>query len=82
MGVDAVARAKGHNYMTVIYDMEKGHLIGVETGRTAYFFWLSKVLPKKTALKIEAVTMDMKPAYQKSVRNAYPMWILCLTDSM
>jgi hypothetical protein len=35
LGVDEVARAKGHDYMTVIYDMVSGHLIGVETGRTA-----------------------------------------------
>jgi transposase len=34
LGVDEVARAKGHDYMTVIYDMVEGHLIGVETGRT------------------------------------------------
>jgi transposase len=38
IGVDEVARAKGHDYMTVIYDMEQGHLIGVETGRTAEVF--------------------------------------------
>ena len=29
LGVDEVARAKGHDYMTVIYDMESGHLICV-----------------------------------------------------
>jgi transposase len=38
LGVDEVARAKGHDYMTVIYDMVEGHLIGVETGRTADVF--------------------------------------------
>ncbi len=32
IGVDEVARAKGHDYMTVVYDMCKGHLIWVETG--------------------------------------------------
>ncbi|MFT7548797.1 MAG: transposase, partial [Candidatus Azotimanducaceae bacterium] len=34
-GVDEVARAKGHDYMTVIYDMVAGHLIGVETRRAS-----------------------------------------------
>jgi len=38
IGVDEVARAKGHDYMTVIYDMVEGHLIGVQTGRTAEVF--------------------------------------------
>jgi len=36
IGVDEVARAKGYDYMTVIYDMVEGHLIGVETGSKFY----------------------------------------------
>lgn len=73
IGVDEVARAKGHDYMTVIYDMERGHLIGVETGRTAQVFsaFLKRLSPK-TAENIEAVAMDMGPAYQKSVRDNLP----------
>lgn len=73
IGVDEVARAKGHDYMTVIYDMVEGHLIGVETGRTAEVFsrFLNQ-LPLETAEKIEAVAMDMGPSYQKSVRDCLP----------
>ena len=73
LGVDEVARAKGHDYMTVIYDMVEGHLIGVETGRTADIFsGFLKQLPTGTAAKIEAVAMDMAPSYQKSVRECLP----------
>ena len=73
LGVDEVARAKGHDYMTVIYDMVEGHLIGVETGRTADIFsGFLKQLPTETAAKIEAVAMDMAPSYQKSVRECLP----------
>jgi transposase len=73
LGVDEVARAKGHDYMTVIYDMVSGHLIGVETGRTAAVFsTFLKCLPSETAANIEAVAMDMGPAYQKSVRESLP----------
>lgn len=73
IGVDEVARAKGHDYMTVIYDMVEGHLIGVETGRTADVFSdFLKRLPSETAAGIEAVAMDMGPAYQKSVRECLP----------
>ena len=73
LGVDEVARAKGRDYMTVIYDMVSGHLIGVETGRTAEIFstFLKRLLPE-TAANIEAVAMDMGPAYQKSVRDCLP----------
>ena len=73
LGVDEVARAKGHDYMTVIYDMVEGHLIGVETGRTAdVFSAFLKQLPAETTEKIEAVAMDMAPSYQKSVRDCLP----------
>jgi len=73
LGVDEVARAKGHDYMTVIYDMVEGHLIGVETGRTAdVFSAFLKQIPAETIEKIEAVAMDMGPSYQKSVRECLP----------
>lgn len=73
IGVDEVARAKGHDYMTVVYDMKSGHLIGVEAGRKAEVFeGLLKQLPKKTAAEIKAVAMDMGPAYQKAVRECLP----------
>lgn len=73
IGVDEVARAKGHDYMTVIYDMVEGHLIGVETGRKAEVFaeFLKRLSPE-TAKGIEAVAMDMGPAYQKAVRDCLP----------
>lgn len=73
IGVDEVARAKGHDYMTVVYDMVAGHLIWVEVGRTSDVFssFLSR-LSTETAKNIEAVAMDMGPAYQKSVRECLP----------
>lgn len=73
IGVDEVARAKGHDYMTVIYDMDEGHLIGVETGRTSdVLSTFLKKIPKPIAQEIEAVAMDMGPAYQKAVRECLP----------
>lgn len=73
IGVDEVARAKGHDYMTVVYDMVEGHLIWVEAGRTAdVFSSFLKRLPTEIAENIEAVAMDMGPSYQKSVRDCLP----------
>jgi len=73
IGVDEVARAKGHDYMTVIYDMDEGHLIVVETSRTSEVFsTFLKKIPPHVAKKIEAVAMDMGPAYQKAVRDCLP----------
>ena len=73
IGVDEVARAKGHDYMTVVYDMDTGRLIWVETGRTAEVFSIFlKALPIETAKKILAIAMDMGRAYQKAVRKNLP----------
>jgi len=73
IGVDEVARAKGQDYMTVVYDMVSGHLIWVNTGRTAEVFaGFLKQLPEATAAQIKAVAMDMGPAYQKAVRECLP----------
>lgn len=73
IGVDEVARAKGHDYMTVIYDMINGHLIGVEVGRTAdVLSSFLKKIPEAVAAKIKAVALDMGPAYQKAVRECLP----------
>ncbi len=35
IGVDEVARAKGHDYVTVVYDLGSGELLWVHEGRTA-----------------------------------------------
>ncbi len=73
IGVDEVARAKGHDYMTVVYDMVEGLLIWVGTGRTAEVFSsFLKQLSKDTAAAIEAVAMDMGPSYQKAVTDCLP----------
>tara|TARA_B110000503_G_scaffold135089_1_gene215003 strand:+ start:363 stop:1055 length:693 start_codon:yes stop_codon:yes gene_type:complete len=70
LGVDELARAKGHDYMTVIYDMLEGHLIGVETDQTAdVFSAFLKQLLAETAENMEAVAMEVEPSYQKSVRD-------------
>ncbi len=71
IGVDEVARAKGHDYMTVVYDMVSGQLIWVEHGRTAdVLITFLNQLPEQTANGIKAVAMDMGKAYQKAVRTA------------
>lgn len=73
LGVDEVARAKGLNYMTVIYNLETGRLIGVEAGRTLEVLagFLQK-LPAKTKLQIKAVAMDMSGTYQSAVKQELP----------
>lgn len=73
IGVDEVARAKGHDYMTVVYDMNTGRLIWVEHGRTSATLGLFLTeLTDSTAKQIKAVAMDMGDAYIKAVREHLP----------
>lgn len=73
LGVDEVARAKGHDYVTVVYDLETGGLLWVGDGKCADSLGLFLAeLSQDTAAGIEAVAMDMGPAYQAAVRTHLP----------
>ncbi len=73
LGVDEVAKAKGHDYMTLVYDLVSGQLVWVHAGRTAEVFsQFLKALTNSTKQGILAVAMDMGPAYQKAVRDDLP----------
>ncbi len=73
LGVDEVARAKGYDYMTVVYDLGSGQLIWVHEGKTAdVLSCFLRQLPEATKQGILAVAMDMGPSYQKAVRDDLP----------
>jgi len=80
IGVDEVAKAKGHDYMTLVYDLDSnkdtarsGQLIWVHPGRKAEVLsQFLKMLPESTKKGILAVAMDMAPSYQKAVREDLP----------
>jgi len=73
IGVDEVARAKGHDYVTVVYDLGSGDLLWVHEGRTAAVLgqFLS-ALTEECAKAIKAVAMDMGVAYQCVVKTWLP----------
>lgn len=73
LGVDEVACAKGHDYVTVVYDLDSGGLLWVGDGKTADSFaaFLAELSPQ-TAAGIQAVAMDMGPAYQAAVKTQLP----------
>ncbi len=73
IGVDEVARAKRHDYMTVVYDLVSGHLIWVEHGRKAeVLISFFEQLSEETKSGIKAVSMDMGQSYQSAVRKMLP----------
>ena len=73
IGVDEVARAKGHDYVTVVYDLGSGALLWVHEGRTSSVLGqFLDALNEETANGIKAVAMDMGLAYQCAVKQWLP----------
>src|SRR5262249_23623259 len=72
IAIDEIAVAKGHRYLTIVLDLESGAVVFVGDGKGAKAlkpFW--KRLRGSKA-KIEAVAMDMSPAYREAVTTNVP----------
>jgi transposase len=72
IAIDEIAIAKGHRYLTVVLDLDSGAVVFVGDGKGAKAlkpFW--KRLRGSQA-KIEAVAMDMSPAYREAVSTHLP----------
>ncbi len=73
IGIDDLARRKGHNYNTAVYDLETHSVIAMFRGRTkedviAYF----KHLSEEFRNDIEAAAMDMSRSYCNGVLETLP----------
>src|SRR3954467_4467187 len=72
IAIDEISIAKGHRYLTVVLDLDSGAVVFVGDGKGADAlkpFW--KRLRGSKA-KIEAVAMDMSPAYRQAVSTHLP----------
>lgn len=77
LGVDEVARAKGHDYLTLVYDLTPGEncgkLLWVKEGRdAAVLSGFLDALSEECANGIEAVAIDMGLAYIAAVTASLP----------
>jgi transposase len=77
LGVDEVARAKGHDYLTLVYDLTPGENCGrilwVKEGRdAATLLEFLDALSQECADGIEAVAIDMGLAYIAAVQKSLP----------
>ena len=76
IAIDEIAIGRGHRYLTVVLDLESGAVVFVGDGKGADAlkpFW--KRL-KRSRAKIEAVAMDMSPAYISAVQTNLPQAVL------
>ena len=72
IAIDEIAIAKGHRYLTLVLDLESGAVVFVGDGKGAKAlkpFWKRLRGSKAT---IEAVAMDMSPAYREAVSTHLP----------
>lgn len=77
LGVDEVARAKGHDYLTLVYDLSPGEncgtLLWVKEGRdAAVLSEFLDALSEECAGGIKAVAIDMGLAYIAAVTASLP----------
>ena len=72
LAVDEFALRKGHHYMTVVLDLQRGHILHAQEGRDAQDLipFLTKL--KRHRVKLKAVAIDMSPAYLRAVRGVFP----------
>lgn len=72
IAIDEFAVSKGHEYMTVIMDLDSKRVLYVGKGRSQESLQKFWKRVKKNNVLIQAVAMDMWPAYISSVTNNCP----------
>ena len=78
IGVDEISWKKNHHYLTLVSDHARGKIVwgkaGKDTGTLNAFF---DELAEGVAEGMEAVSMDLGPAFAKSVRARAPQATIC-----
>jgi transposase len=79
VGVDEISYRKHHSYLTLVTNHDSGKIIYGSEGKSATSLdgFFSDLGPQRAA-KIEAVTMDMGPAFAKAFREHAPGARICL----
>jgi transposase len=72
IAIDEIAVRKGHKYMTVVLDLDTGHVIFVGDGRGGESLSLFWKRLRRSGAQIRAVATDMSPAYIAAVEQALP----------
>ena len=72
LGIDEFSIRKGHNYMTIFIDLQKGRIIHAVEGRSKDAIQpFLKVLARK-GKRLKAVAMDMSRSYSSAVAECLP----------
>lgn len=78
IGVDEFSIEKNHKYATIVVDLDTGHVLYLEKGKTAeQFHHFFDLLSAKQTLGIKAVAMDMNATYPNAVAARCPDADIC-----
>ena len=72
IAIDEISIGKGHQYLTIVMDLQTGRILHVDKGKggdALTAFWKKIKLSK---VQIEAVSIDMSPAYLNAVVENLP----------
>jgi transposase len=74
IGIDEKAFAKGHDYLTLLYDLDASTVEAISDGHDTEsgIACFSQLSPEQIA-SVEAVAMDMSPAYVKAAKQTIPL---------
>jgi transposase len=76
LGVDEIAVRRGHNYLTVVVDLETGQVVWVGEGRQCTSLGGFIRTLKRRRVELKAIAMDMWLAYIKAVSKYYPREVI------
>lgn len=79
IGVDEISWRRHHKYLTLVSDHDTGKIIWGTEGKHAAAFgtFFTDTLPAGAAERIEAVSMDLGPAYANAVHEHAPQATIC-----
>jgi len=74
LGIDEKSFLKGHSYVSILNDLNKGRVIDVIEGRTteSATTLINNSLTKKQKEKVEAIAMDMWDSFMNAAREILP----------
>jgi transposase len=70
IGIDETSTHKGHSYISLFVDMDKGKILAIEDGRDGKA--IAAFVSKVDGQSIQSVSMDMSPAFVSAVATHLP----------
>ncbi|MGH2844799.1 MAG: ISL3 family transposase [Thermoleophilaceae bacterium] len=80
IGIDEVSFRRGHRYLTLVVDHDRGRIVWASEGARAKesLDGFLEALGGERAARIEAISIDMAPGYYQALRERLPQAALCI----